>query len=170
VIQDERVERGAALTRMREAATLWSVGQTTAGELVSLACELLVAGFDGPDLAMLAGVHARHADEDVPGLLEGALEEVGIDHFPAGSPAGTEAAVRLMASRVLAGSLAPRDLAAWAHSTVGHRRSPLAERLVELDDVYDILDYTDMTEQEADDEVRAEARRIVVGTVPAVDL
>jgi len=38
---------------------------------------------------------------------------------------------------------------------------PLAERLVELDDVYDALEYTDTTEQEVNDEVLAEARRIV---------
>lgn len=154
---------------MQEAATLWSVGQVPAAQIVDLACELLVAGFDGPNLAVLAGVHARNADDEVPELLEAALDDVGLRHRPAGDRAGFEAAVTIMASRVLAGSLTPRDLATWAHTTVGHGRLPLAERLVELDDVYDTLDYTDMTEQEADDEVRAEARRIVAGTVPAAD-
>jgi hypothetical protein len=52
-------------------------------------------------------------------------------------------------------------LVAWAHATFGHDRLPLAEHLVELDDAYDALEYTDMTEQEVNDEVLAEARQIV---------
>lgn len=53
-----------------------------------------------------------------------------------------------MASRVLTGRVPAADLVVWAHSTIGHDRVALAERLVELDDVYDTLKYTDMTEQE----------------------
>ena len=53
---------------MQEAAALWSVGQVSAAGLIGVACELLVRGVDGPTLAMLAGVHRRHADKDVPEL------------------------------------------------------------------------------------------------------
>ena len=52
------------------------------------------------------------------------------------------------------------DLAVRAHSVIGHDNLALAERLVELDDVYDTLEYTDLTEQEVNDDVLAEARRI----------
>ncbi|GID29545.1 hypothetical protein Abr02nite_45280 [Paractinoplanes brasiliensis] len=154
------MQRDTALVRMQEAVALWSVGQATAAELVSLGCELLVAGFDGMNLAMLAGVHARNADEDVPDLLEAALDDVGLRHYPAGSDAGLEATVSIMASRVLAGRMSPMDLATWAHSTIGHDRLPIAERLVDLDDMYDTLEYIDMTEQDLDNEILAEARRI----------
>jgi len=150
-----------ALTRMHDASALWSVGRVTAAELIRTACELLVAGFDGPNLAMLAGVHVRRADEEIGELLEPALDDVGLPHYPRGSRAGQEAAVRILASRVLAGTLAPRDLAAWAHSAVGHDGIDLAERLVELDDSYDMLEYLGTTEQELHDEVVAQARRIV---------
>lgn len=68
-----------------------------------------------------------------------------------------------MASRVLSGSLTPRDLAAWAHTTFGHTTLELAERLAELDDAYDILAYTDMTREDVDAQVRVEARRIADG-------
>jgi hypothetical protein len=44
-----------------------------------------------------------------------------------------------MATRVLAGTLKPMDLAVWAHWTIGHGRLALPERLVELDDAYDGL-------------------------------
>jgi hypothetical protein len=159
VVHDGRVD-DEALTGMQEAAALWSVGQVTAAELVDAACELLVAGFDGLNLAMLAGVHVRRADEEAPELLEASLEDVGLHYYPRGSQAGQEAAVRVLASRVVAGTLPPMDLAAWAHATIGHDRLPLAEYLVELDDVYDAVEYTDMSEQEVSDEVLAEARRI----------
>jgi hypothetical protein len=66
-----------------------------------------------------------------------------------------------LASRVVAGTFAPMDLAVWAHAAIGHDRLPLAERLVELDDVYDAVEYMDMTEQEVNDEVLAEALRII---------
>jgi hypothetical protein len=155
------VESDESLVRMQEAAALWSIGQNTAAELVNVACDLLVAGFDGGQLAVLAGVHLRHADEDVPHVLEAALQEVGLRYYPRNSLAGLEASVRILALRVLSGQIMPRELTAWAHATVGHDRLPLAERLVELDDVYDALEYTDMTEQNFKDEVHSEARRIV---------
>lgn len=160
VIEDGHVN-DEALTRMQEAAALWSVGQVTAAVLVDAACDLLVAGFDGFSLAMLAGVHAHRADEEVPELLETSLADVRLRYYPRGSQAGLEAAVRVLASRVVAGTLPPMDLAVWAHAAIGHDGLPLAERLVELDDVYDAVEYTDMTEQEVNDEVLAEARRII---------
>lgn len=80
VIHDGRVD-DEALTGMQEAAALWSVGQVTAAELVDAACELLVAGFDGLNLAVLAGVHVRCADEEVPELLE----DVGLQYYQRGS-------------------------------------------------------------------------------------
>jgi hypothetical protein len=54
-----------ALTKMRDAAALWSVGYETSAEVVEVACDLLVAGDDGRALCMLAAVSPRHADADV---------------------------------------------------------------------------------------------------------
>jgi hypothetical protein len=161
VIQDKRVKPAEALTKMQEAAALWSLGELQASELVDVACDLLVAGYDGPNLAMLAGIHSRNADVEVPELLEAALADLGLDYYLPGSPTGQEAVVRIFASRVVAGLMPPMDLAVWAHSNVGHDGLTLASRLVELDDIYDTLDYTDMTEQDVNDEILAEARRIL---------
>ncbi|MBG0565795.1 hypothetical protein [Actinoplanes aureus] len=155
------MEPAEARDRARDAAALWSVGYVSAAELVEVACDLLVAGHDGPTLAMLAGVHTRHADEEVPELLEAALHDVGLDFYPIRSNAGAEAAARTLARRVLTGAMEPSALTVWAHSTFGHGTLDLVERLVELDDVYDCLDYSDMTEQDVDADVMAEARRIV---------
>jgi hypothetical protein len=161
MIHHEHVEPAEALARARDAAALWSVGYVRAAELVEAACDLLVTGHDGPALAMLAGVPARHADQDVPELLEAALHDVDLDFYPLESRSGAEAAVTTLAGRVVAGHLEPSALTVWAHLTFGHGTLDLAERLVELDDVYDISEYTAMTEQEVDAEVIAEARRIV---------
>ena len=53
-----------ARNKAQDAAALWSVGYVRAAELVDAACDLLVTEHDGPTLAMLAGVHTSHADED----------------------------------------------------------------------------------------------------------
>jgi len=45
--------------------------------------------------------------------------------------------------------------------TIGHGGVALAERLVELDDVYDVVHYVDTTEHDVDDLIRIEARRII---------
>jgi hypothetical protein len=58
----------------------------------------------------------------------------------------------------------PSALTVWAHTTFGHDTLELADRLVELDDVYDCLEFTDTTEQDVDADVIAEARRIVGST------
>lgn len=158
------MEPAEALDKARDAAALWSVGYVRAAELVEAACDLLVTGHDGPTLAMLAGVHTRHADDEVPDLLEAALQEVGLQFYPPGSHAGAEAAVRALARRVLDGLMEPSALTVWAHTTFGHDTLELAERLVELDDVYDCLEVTDMTEQDVDADVIDEARRIVGST------
>jgi hypothetical protein len=100
---------------MRDSAALWSVGYVTAAEIVEVACEMLIAGYDGPALCMLAAVSPRHADEDVPELLYAALRDVGLTQLREGQPSRTGGAVRVLATRVVAGAMSPMDLAVWAH-------------------------------------------------------
>lgn len=159
--QHERVKPEEALDRMRHAGALWAVGAVDATDLVQAACDLLVAGHDGPALRMLAAVPFRHADEEVPDVLEAALTDLGLPHYPPGSGVAQEAALKAMAIRVLANALTPRQLARWAHRKFGHDTLELAQRLAELDDVYDCLELTDMTEKDVDVDVVAEARRIL---------
>ncbi|MEV0714028.1 hypothetical protein [Asanoa sp. NPDC050611] len=108
-----------ALSTTRDAAALWSVGDVSAAELVRCACDLLVAGFDGPNLRMLAAVPFRNADEEVPEVAEAALADISLTYYVRGSQAGQEAAVAALAARLLAGTMSPVSLAAWAHSTIG---------------------------------------------------
>lgn len=65
-------------------------------------------------------MHGNHADEEVPELLEAALDDVGLNFYPPASCAGAEAAVTTLARRVLTGDMEPSALTVWAHRTFGH--------------------------------------------------
>ncbi|MBX4180247.1 hypothetical protein K3A88_39020, partial [Streptomyces geysiriensis] len=93
---------------------------------------------------MLAACTRAEADYDVHDLLPAALDELGLAFYPVGSEAGQEAVARALARRMLAGELTPREFTFRIHQRHGHEL-PLTERLAELDDEYDILEYGDRT-------------------------
>jgi len=155
------VNREDAATELGNAAAMWSVGYLSAADVVRAACDGLVAGLDGSALRMLAAVPYRNADDEVPEVLEAAVDELGLAYQPRGSRSGLVAALKALCARVLAGTLTPRELASWAHDAIGHDRLSLAERLVELDDTYDCVEYSDQAVEETDEVVLAEARRIL---------
>ncbi|MEU1107285.1 hypothetical protein ABZ408_41130 [Streptomyces tibetensis] len=100
-------------------------------------------------------------------MLPAALDELGLTFYPVASEAGQEAAARALARHMLAGELTPREFTFRIHQRYGHEL-PLTERLSELDDEYDVLEYGDRTVDQVVAEVTAEARRLVVyPTVPA---
>lgn len=105
---------------------------------------------------MLAACTRAEADHVVPDLLPPALDELGLTFHPVGSLAGQEAAARALAARMLADELTPRELVFRIHQRFGHEL-PLAARLADLDDEYDILEYGDRTPAQVDAEVLAEA-------------
>lgn len=82
--------------------------------------------------------------------------------YPRDSEAGQDAAVRALAHQMLAGRLTPRELALRIHQRFGHQL-PLAKRLAELDDEYDIVEYGNRTLAQLDTEVTAEAQRLARG-------
>ncbi|MFE0458587.1 hypothetical protein ACFW1A_04900 [Kitasatospora sp. NPDC058965] len=149
----------AAADALQDRAALWSVGAAPAHEVVTAACDALVAGLDSPALVALASRTRSEADYDVPELLPVALEELGLTSYAPGSQAGEEAAVRALAKLLVSGELTPRELAFQAHQRFGHRLPP-AERLAELDDEYDTLGYSSRTLAQLDADVRSEAHRL----------
>lgn len=154
------MNRADAAAELADAAALWSTGQLRAEDVVRAACDALVAGLDGDALRILAAVPYRDARDDVPVVVEAALDELGLEYHAPGSDDGHAAVVRMMSARLLSGAMTPRELAAWAHRTVGHGRLPSAERLVELDDLYDVAEHGSRSLEEVDGDVVAEARRI----------
>jgi hypothetical protein len=79
-------------------------------------------------------------------------------HDP-GSEAANAAGVRAMARHALAGELPPRELAEWALGTY-ERGLDLVVKLVLLEDLYCNLGTLDGTEEDVDERVMAEVRRI----------
>ncbi|MFG2895000.1 hypothetical protein [Streptomyces sp. NPDC048248] len=136
------------------------MGEIPASDVVSAACDALVAGLDSPGLRVLAACTRAEADYDVHDLLPGALDELGLILYPAASEASEQAAARALARRMLAGELKPWELTFRINQRYGHEL-PLTARLVELDDEYAFLEYSDdkaIAQIEA--EVTAEARRL----------
>ncbi|EGJ72705.1 hypothetical protein STTU_p0092 (plasmid) [Streptomyces sp. Tu6071] len=149
----------AAAIALQDHAALWSMGEIRASDVVNAACEALVAGLDTPGLRVLAACTRAESDYDVHELLPEALNELGLTFYPIASDAGQEAAARALARRMLAGELTPREFTVRIHQRYGHEL-PLTERLAELDDEYDVLEYGDGTVDHVDVEVTAEARRL----------
>ncbi|MFJ8142779.1 hypothetical protein [Streptomyces sp. NPDC096013] len=157
----------AAAIALKDHAALWSMGEIRASDVVNAACDALVAGLDTPGLRILAACTRAEADYDVHDLLPAALDELGLTFYPIASEAGKGAAARALARRMLAGELTPREFTFRIHQRYGHEL-PLTERLAELDDEYDVLEYDDRTVDQVDTEVTTEARRLVTHpTVPA---
>ncbi|MDH2387275.1 hypothetical protein QCN29_00430 [Streptomyces sp. HNM0663] len=149
----------AAAIALQDHAALWSVGEIRASDVVNAACDALVAGLDTPGLRVLAACTRAEADYDIHELLPEALNELGLTFYPLASDVGQEAAARALARRMLAGELTPREFTFRIHERYGHEL-PLTERLAELDDEYDVLEYGDRTVDQVDGEVTAEARRL----------
>ncbi|CAL9376750.1 hypothetical protein [Streptomyces sp. enrichment culture] len=159
----------SAACRLQDRAVLWSIGEIRATDVVTAACDALVAGLDSPALRILAACTRAEADHDVPDLLPPALGELGLTFCTVGSPAAREAAVRALALQMLAGELTPREPASRIHRRFGHELPP-AERLAELDDEYDLLElgHGDGTPGQLDADVRAEALRLLFSGLPGV--
>ncbi|MFJ7985915.1 hypothetical protein [Streptomyces sp. NPDC096351] len=149
----------AAAIALHDCAALWSAGEVRAADVVTVACDALVAGLDTPGLRMLAACTRGEADYDIHDLLPPALAELGLTFHALGAGSGREAAVQALARRMLAGELTPREFAFRLHQRYGHGL-PLTERLAVLDDEYDLLEYGDGAVEQVDAEVTAEARRI----------
>ena len=163
-----------ALAAMRDVVVFWNVGERSVADIVYAACDLLVAGIDGPALTTrreprrmmsrarlreLAAVSVDEIEYELGDPLSAALDEVGLSFPPRYSDAAECEAVSAMAARALAGTITPAVLADWAHTTFSHYGA--GRHLSFLYDDYTLLDYNGNTTEDVDAEVMAEARRIV---------
>ncbi|MFJ1656894.1 hypothetical protein ACIOC2_37240 [Streptomyces sp. NPDC088337] len=87
----------SAASDLQDHAALWSMGEIDAVDVVSAACDALVAGLDSPGLRALAACTRAEADYDVHELLPEALHELGLTFCPFASDAGQEVGVRALA-------------------------------------------------------------------------
>jgi hypothetical protein len=159
------VSREGALERMREVVALWYVDQCSHADIVYAACDLLAAGLDGPALCELAAVSVKRADVDVPPLLESALGDLGLAAARKGGPEALQQGLQAMASRVLAGAIAPRVLtqraySAWIADDTDDETSELVESLAQLEGDYEVAEALAYDTADVDAKVIAEARWI----------
>ncbi|TCB99206.1 hypothetical protein E0H26_07375 [Micromonospora zingiberis] len=151
------------LARLQDAAALWSVGSSTPADVIEAACACLVAGVDSPTLRILAGLPSTPAGEsdELRRWLPAALAELSLAFHPENSREAQEAAVRIMASRLLAGAITPSELTSWAYHCITIEGTPIAYALVRLDDAYEVAQHSGPGLGKIDAAVRAEARRLV---------
>ena len=144
----------------RDVVALWHVDEARDTDVVVAACELVVAGVDGPAVSTLAGASLKHAWEEMPPLLGDALAELGLDHHEHHTDGGRTEGLRLMARRTRSGAMSPRELAAWVRDSFGYGL-PEAEPLAYLDGTYRTLEYyPDLSSADVDEQVLAEVRRL----------
>ncbi|MGH8892473.1 MAG: hypothetical protein ACRDWY_04080 [Actinomycetes bacterium] len=124
-----------ARQEFRDAVCLWRVSPSGAATVViDAATECLVAGEDTPTLRELAGASPRASAFILEPLITDTVNELGMaDLF--GADVQVEA-LRAMLRRLLAGKIAVRDLASWAHREIGHDGARDCQPFVVLDDEY----------------------------------
>jgi hypothetical protein len=100
--------------------------------IVRLACDLLLGGDDGPEMAALAGLSVRGHDYAFADRVEAALREVNISFPGRGTEIAQLGAVRAKCRSMLDGAIRPRELARWAHLAIGHGGHVRLRRLLSL--------------------------------------
>ncbi|MFD6179384.1 MULTISPECIES: hypothetical protein [unclassified Isoptericola] len=152
------MDRDEARDRLAEALCLFrdEVRPATRERLVTAAVEALVAGLDSPALAELAGAYPDDAPSALRLTADTAAAELRL-HVPAPDQVET-VKVRRKILDLLAGSISPRELAAWAHREIGHEGLPSARWFVEADDEYDVLEYSTLTVEDLDRSLADHAR------------
>lgn len=157
---------------MRDAVALWQAGGANAAGIIHAACDLLVAGVDGPAVGMLAAVSIKSVRVDsyeIEELLESVMSELDLPYHPRETAAAQESALRIMATRTLEGLMSPRDLTTWAHMTFGHEGIELAQELVALDDYYHFrVEYTGTSAESSKSRCspKPDASRLFVDEIP----
>ncbi len=152
------MDQDDARNRLAEAICLFrdEVRPATRERLIDAAVEALGAGLDSPTLAELAGAYPDDAPSALRLTADTAASELRL-RVPAGDRVET-VKVRRKILDLLAGSVSPRELAAWAHREIGHEGLTPAQWFVEADDEYDVLEYSALTVEDLDRSVVEHAR------------
>jgi hypothetical protein len=160
---DERDDRGELYTQMFEQVAVWCTTPEVGQErIVRLACDLLLGGDDGPEMAALAGLSVRGHDYAFADRVEAALREVNIpspDEAPR-SPNSGRYVRRVVDARRSHTPTRASQMGAPGHWTRWARE---AQTLVELDDAYDTAEYVSgaATVEDTDARVHAEAKQLL---------
>lgn len=133
---------------LADAIRLWRLEPTSAEDVVNAAVDCLLAGVDTPSVCELAGV-PRGADVfSTEPLISEVLRELGMQHVMQEDI--QRGAFVAMLHMFRSGRVNARDLARWAHSHIGHDGDADCQAFVDLDDMYDTLDYANYRKADLD--------------------
>ncbi len=165
--QDVPVSDTDASDALMDAVALWEAYPDSGpAKVISAAVDALVQGLDSPSLRELAGLSARDSRWTVQPLVEATFGELGISYPGPGIDEIQIAAARVMCKRLVAGQMNARDFASWAHLVIGHEGSTKLQAFVELDDWYDIREYTGDTQATLEAEAVSLANQLLTGNLP----
>ncbi|MFF2271598.1 hypothetical protein ACFVTX_04975 [Agromyces sp. NPDC058136] len=122
------------------ARALWAVRASAAQQAIDAATLALTEGVDSDPLRELAGANKDMNVFELGGLIDSALSTAGVNVGDMTEDDALMISARHYANCVLQGQMSVRELAAWAHSRLGHEGPEWAQELVELDDAFDALD------------------------------
>ena len=154
-------EEVSATLALEEAVSLWRSNASHVAEVIDAATDCLVAGLDSPSLRMLAGASPRASMLELEPLIFASLEELGRADLLQRNI--QREALRTMSRRFARGAMSARELAAWAHTHVGHDGPEDCQPLVVLDDMYDEAGYAGCDTAELDHWTQLEAEALLDG-------
>lgn len=152
-----------AIELLYDEIALWLTTQVGPADVIAAACEVIVAGADSPAVVDLAGRSSLESSWIIAEATVAALDELHLPPLPPDSEAALVAASLAMCRRFLRGQVSARELARWAHRTVGHEGPSALQGLVILDDDYDDAEYASV---DAVAEVDAAVEREVALLIP----
>lgn len=138
----------------------WSFRDVSSAEVVDYAARVVAEAEVAEWVTALACLPPNASTNDIEDILERTGPDIGVPLVPRGNPEAALAAASVMVQRCAAGKLPERDLARWMHTVIGHESSEELELLVGLDDAYDAVDYSSITVESVDAQVRAEVDRL----------
>lgn len=133
-----------ARAALADAIRMWRLEPITAEAVVDSAVGCLVAGVDTPSLCELAGAPPRTDVFSMEQLISDTLRE--LDMRALLEEDVKRGALVAMLHSLRSGRIEARELARWAHRHIGHEGDRDCQMFVELDDMYDTLDYANYSE------------------------
>lgn len=153
--------RDDAVALLADAVSLWRLSPGNANEVIDAAVQCLVADVDSPTLRELAGASPRDSQFVLERLIEDTLQELEMqDALAVNAQRGAFAAVLHRFER---NEVSARELARWAHTNIGHDGDARCQVFVDLDDMYDTVNYSDYATEDLDHWTAEEADAFLKG-------
>lgn len=155
------LKREGATSLLADAVAIWRLQPRLVEDVIDAAVDCLVADVDTPSLRVLAGADPRDSRWVLEPIIEDTVRELGLPELLSVSP--QRAALTVMLRRFKAGQMSGRELVGWAHVHIGHDGDADCQQFVDLDDAYDIADYTGHSLSELDRWTHDEADAFLEG-------